>query len=509
MTHSELNAIPNPAEGLLVYCTDCGPNGIGSVVMCMAGAWHTLSSNCLNPLSPFAGAHVPALTQIEWHWNPVINAAGYKWNTINNYGTATDMGTNTSYTEPGLTCKTPYTRYVWTYSFCGVSGAAILSQSTSSTIIDAPASGIHVPSLTQITWNWNIVAGAAGYKWSTTDDFVVAVDMGLNFLFEENGLTCNTNYLRYVWAYGDCGNSSATTLTQSTLNSDINDPTAGIHVSTQTSIIWNWNTVPDAIGYRWNTSDNYESAIEMGTTTTKSEASLTCGTAYTRYVWAYNGCGNSTPVALTQSTLACWICGISTLTINHVAGPVAPVTKTSTYGTVTSIPGELTKCWITSNFGSDHQASAVNDATEASAGWYWQFNRKQGYKHDGSTRTPNTSWITSINENTNWTVANDPCALELGTGWRIPTNTEWTNVDASGVWNNWNGPWNSGLKIHAAGLLSISSGSLTDRGVNGYSWSSIQNGNSAAWSLGFGSAGSSPGSVNKSNGITIRCVRDY
>ena len=83
------------------------------------------------------------------------------------------------------------------------------------------------------------------------------------------------------------------------------------------------------------------------------------------------------------------------LTINHlVSGGVAPVDKTVTYGTVTNIPGETSKCWITSNLGADHQATAVNDATEASAGWYWQFNRKQGYKHDGTTRTPNTTWIT-------------------------------------------------------------------------------------------------------------------
>ena len=118
--------------------------------------------------------------------------------------------------------------------------------------------------------------------------------------------------------------------------------------------------------------------------------------------------------------------------INHVAsGGVAPVDKTVTYGTVTNIPGETSKCWITSNLGADHQATAVNDATEASAGWYWQFNRMQGYKHDGTTRTPNTTWITSINENLDWQAANDPCALELGNGWRIPTYTEWTNVDAS------------------------------------------------------------------------------
>jgi len=27
MTHAELNAIVNPATGLIVYCTDCGENG--------------------------------------------------------------------------------------------------------------------------------------------------------------------------------------------------------------------------------------------------------------------------------------------------------------------------------------------------------------------------------------------------------------------------------------------------------------------------------------------------
>ena len=59
-------------------------------------------------------------------------------------------------------------------------------------------------------------------------------------------------------------------------------------------------------------------------------------------------------------------CGLSKL-VNHVAGSVAPVTKTVIYGTVNNIPGEPTKCWITSNLGADHQATAVNDATEASA----------------------------------------------------------------------------------------------------------------------------------------------
>lgn len=68
------------------------------------------------------------------------------------------------------------------------------------------------------------------------------------------------------------------------------------------------------------------------------------------------------------------------ITVNHVAGTVAPVNKTVTYGTVTGIAGTDEKCWITSNLGADRQATAVDDATEASAGWYWQYNRQQGYK---------------------------------------------------------------------------------------------------------------------------------
>ena len=91
------------------------------------------------------------------------------------------------------------------------------------------------------------------------------------------------------------------------------------------------------------------------------------------------------PIAMSFSP---WQCG-SSLIINHIAlGGVAPVNKTVTYGTTTNIPGEPTKCWITSNLGADHQAASVDDATEASAGWYWQFNREQGYKHVGSTLTP-------------------------------------------------------------------------------------------------------------------------
>ena len=195
-------------------------------------------------------------------------------------------------------------------------------------------------------------------------------------------------------------------------------------------------------------------------------------------------------------------CG-SSLTINHVAGVVAPVNKTVTYGTVTNIPGATSKCWITSNLGSNHQDTAVDDATEASAGWYWQFNRKQGYKHDGTTRTPNTTWISSTYETSDWITANDPCNIELGASWRIPTYTEWFNVNS--VWTD---PWNSGLKLHEAGYLYQNDGSLSYRGSYGYYGSSSQYDASYSHFLYFGVGASGMYYDLKAYGFSVRCVRD-
>ena len=203
-----------------------------------------------------------------------------------------------------------------------------------------------------------------------------------------------------------------------------------------------------------------------------------------------------------------WTCG-DPFTINHIAtNGIAPVDKTVTYGTLTNIPGETTKCWINQNLGASRQATAVNDATEASAGWYWQFNHKQGYKHDGTNRTPNTTWITPINDGRNWQAANDPCTLELGGGWRIPTYSEWVNVDAAGGWTNWNGPWNSGLKMHAAGWLNNTDGTLSNRGSYGFYWSSTPNGTGFGWTMVFSNSGSNMTGYYMAHGISLRCLKD-
>jgi hypothetical protein len=266
-------------------------------------------------------------------------------------------------------------------------------------------------------------------------------------------------------------------------------------------------------GVCWNTTGNPTltdclNKTQDGSGTgafTSNITGLTVGTVY--YATAYATNESGTAYGAEVKHFITQIDCDPSITINHVAGNVAPVTKTVTYGIV-SVPGEPLKCWITSNLGASRQATAKNDHTEASAGWWWQFNRKQGYKHDGTTRTPNTAWITQIDENSDWQAANDPCALELGDGWHIPTSTEWTNVDEGGNWTNSNGPWNSDLKLHAAGYLYYSNGSLDGRGSYGVYWSNTQSDAYFGWSLIFHSDDSHMVNYEKVFGFSARCLRD-
>ncbi len=206
----------------------------------------------------------------------------------------------------------------------------------------------------------------------------------------------------------------------------------------------------------------------------------------------------------------------ATITVSHlVSHGVAPVDKTVTYGiVVTNLTGTY-KCWITQNLGADHQAVSASDDTEASAGWYWQFNRKQGFKvaDDGVTRTPNSAWVYPLSESSAWLPENDPCTIELGDGWRVPTFEEWLN--AFNPPNGWLIPldtYSSPLKIHKAGYLTWGAATLSYRGTRVRYW-----GNPSAtypadyeWahSIYFDEWGVHGALFQRSHGFPVRCIKD-
>ncbi|MBB2150641.1 fibrobacter succinogenes major paralogous domain-containing protein [Pedobacter gandavensis] len=195
-------------------------------------------------------------------------------------------------------------------------------------------------------------------------------------------------------------------------------------------------------------------------------------------------------------------------TIQHIAGiNGAPVTKTVTYNALsTDLSGER-KCWITQNLGADRAAISATDDTESSAGWYWQFNRLQGYQSAANGRTPNTTWNTSITENADWTSANDPCVQQLGSGWRMPTMTEWTNAKIKTNWKNVYDAYNSDLKLHAAGFLHYQNGGINRRGTEGYFWATTQSTPSLGGNIYFAGTVSDVAYFDKIYAWSVRCLR--
>jgi hypothetical protein len=164
MTIAQRNAIATPAEGLMVFCTDCGVNG--ALALYSNSQWRSYQDCITSP--PVAGTAVATVNSIQWGWTCPLGgtAMGYKFNATNDYATATDKGNVLTYTETGLNCNTPYTRYLWAYTGCGVSTPITLIKTTIRNPVAPDTS--KVPNTdTQITWNWKAVSGAAGYKWNT------------------------------------------------------------------------------------------------------------------------------------------------------------------------------------------------------------------------------------------------------------------------------------------------------------------------------------------------------
>ncbi len=82
----------------------------------------------------------------------------------------------------------------------------------------APTAGTNTPTKIQILWNWNTATGATGYKYNIVNNYSAATDNLSGISYTQTGLTCNTSYTLYVWAYNSCGSSAALILTQTTSN---------------------------------------------------------------------------------------------------------------------------------------------------------------------------------------------------------------------------------------------------------------------------------------------------
>jgi uncharacterized protein (TIGR02145 family) len=418
----------------------------------------------------------------------------------------------------GLTNGTAYSFTVTATNANGIGPASSASNAvTPSTVPSAPTIGTATKGNAQATITFSAPSsdgGATITGYTATSNPGSITGTGTGSPITVTGLTNGTAYTFTVTATNFNGNGSASLPSNSVTPSTIpGAPTIGTATAgnAQATVTF---TAPVSNG---------GSAITLYTATSTpggltgtstggpiTVTGLTNGTAYTFTVTATNANGPG-PASSASNSVTPTICVTSTLTITHTAGSVAPVTKTVTYGLVQTNLSGSNKCWITQNLGASTQASAATDASETSAGWYWQFNREMGYKHDGTNSIP-ASWAVSV-ELGDWLPARDPCTTLLGTGWRIPTITEWTNVDNNGGWGNYNNSYASILKLHAAGYLYSSDGGFTiqlySRGVAGYYWSSNQYSDTNGYGLYIQSSFSIIGYGNsKAIGHSLRCIKD-
>jgi len=114
-------------------------------------------------------------------------------------------------------------------------------------------------------------------------------------------------------------------------------PVAAAHTASPTQIVWNWTAVSGATGYKWSSTNDYASATDIPSGTSRTETGLSCNTAYTRYVWAYNATAScvSRPALLTQTTSACFVApAVTTLAVTNIG------TTTATFnGNISAING--------------------------------------------------------------------------------------------------------------------------------------------------------------------------
>jgi len=261
-----------------------------------------------------------------------------------------------------------------------------------------------------------------------------------------------------VTGVNNCGSGPISANYPVNINAVPSAPLAGIHNPSQTEIIWNWNSVPGAAGYKYNTTNDYNSAIDNGTNTSYIQTGLICNISYVLYVWAYNNCGNSSQILLNQTTTTCFTCGGIIMDIDG-----------NTYNTVSI----ATQCWFKENLKTTKykNGTAIPNLTDNNN---WSNDVNGAYccfNNDCNT------YDILYGKLYNWYAVTNPNGI-CPSGWRISNDNDWYIMESfidQSITNpnaiNWRGT-DGGTK-----LKSTSGWSNNSNGINSFGFSALPGGN--------------------------------
>lgn len=276
-------------------------------------------------------------------------------------------------------------------------------------------------------------------------------------------------------------------------------------------IVWSWSSSEVVSGYRWNVSNDYSSAQDIGTATTYAQNELACGTEYTAFVWAYNYCGHSEPLPLSASTLICFSCGDSATDIDGNSYPTVQL-------------GE--RCWFTSNLKTTHYANGENIPNEVNASSWTALNSGAWAYYNNNSANNGT-----YGKLYNFFAVVDPRGL-CPSGFHAATDADWTSLTTllggesvaggklkstgTSLWFSPNsGATNEvGFNAYPGGVYYLDGTNpafFANQGFGGYFWSSTIGGQpNTGWRrrLAYEVTEVNRENYDQRNGMSVRCVLD-
>ena len=366
------------------------------------------------------------------------------------------------------------------------------------------------------------VTGATGYNWIVPAGTMITNGQG------STAITVN---------FGSSGGSVCVSALNSCWKSPVRCldifvgppgmPLAGVHSAAKTSIVWNWNQVTGAQGYKWNTVNDYSTATDLGPLLANTESGLTCETVYTRFLWAYNSCTNSQATTLTQSTISCSGCGLQVIDLRN-----GKVYNTVQIGS---------QCWFRENIDIGVRLNGSQEQTNNGTIEKYCYNDLEAncITYGGLYQWGEVAqYLNGASNTTSWSPA--PTGNVTGIcppGWHIPTDAEWctasqaldptvncsvmgeTGTDAGGKMKetgtiHWASP-NTGA-TNTSGFTALpggyrhSSGNFNGLTYNNYYWMATQSSDLGARNrtLSSSSAGIFRSNDLKTSGTSARCIMD-